>query len=241
MTTETRQTIEEALASPQDQISFEPLAEEKVTPLNQPVTEKATDPAAGQIDTAASDANDPFYQSDQQLDAPLQEISEEPYEPGESASEETFELPNEAASQAAEALLGVTDNFLEIGGGFLVRIKKHKAFYEFEELVQVIDEQNEKNITRIKLEEADKILLRPLLIAVLKKRAQHLSPEQQLLGAIVSILFKKAQIVVQVRTENQALSDRILSIIKQQKEQTKENTSTSSAPEQEEAAILELS
>lgn len=242
MTTETRQVIEDALSFEQDKIEFEQLAQKELTPLNQPVVSKESGPEKGASDQMNEGAvqDDPFYQHDDQLDAPVQSIGDEPYDPTQ-VPDETFELPTEAAQQAAEALLGVTDNFLEIGGGFLVRIKKHKAFYEFDELVQVIDEQNEKNIQRIKLEETDKILLRPLLIAVLKKRAQHLSPEQQLLGAIVSILFKKAQIIVQVRAENQALSDRILSIVKKEKRQNKEASSDPAAEQEEvlEPAIVE--
>jgi hypothetical protein len=111
----------------------------------------------------------------------------------------------------------MTDNVLAVGSGFFVKIKKHKDFYDFEEIVQVIDEQNAKNVKRIKLDEEDKILLRPLLIAILKKKAKKLTPEQQLFGAVLSILMKKAQVVMEIRAENEILLDRILEIIREEK------------------------
>ena len=130
---------------------------------------------------------------------------------------EDFELPTGHAKQAADTLLGMTDNVLAVGSGFFVKIKKHKDFYDFEEIVQVIDEQNAKNVKRIKLDEEDKILLRPLLIAILKKKAKKLTPEQQLLGGVLSILMKKAQVVMEIRAENEILLDRILEIIREEK------------------------
>ena len=115
-----------------------------------------------------------------------------------------------------------------------MKIKKHKDFYDFEEIVQVIDEQNAKNVKRIKLDEEDKILLRPLLIAILKKKAKKLTPEQQLLGAVLSILMKKAQVVMEIRAENEILLDRILEIIREEKANAMPEPAYESSMEQEE-------
>ncbi|MCB0536743.1 MAG: hypothetical protein KDE33_04365, partial [Bacteroidetes bacterium] len=131
-------------------------------------------------------------------------------------------------------LLGMTDNVLAVGSGFFVKIKKHKDFYDFEEIVQVIDEQNAKNVKRIKLDEEDKILLRPLLIAILKKKAKKLTPEQQLLGAVLSILMKKAQVVMEIRAENEILLDRILEIIREEKANAMPEPAYEPSMEQEE-------
>ncbi|WP_027393146.1 hypothetical protein [Aquimarina latercula] len=132
-------------------------------------------------------------------------------------NDNTFELPTATAKQAADTILGMTNNFLGIGGGYFVKIRKHKEFYEFDEIVELIDQQNSKNIERIKLDKEDKVLLKPLIVAILKKKAKKLTPEQQLTGAIISILMKKAQLVMEVRAENDMLIDRILDIVREEK------------------------
>ena len=153
------------------------------------------------------------------LDAPEQEINNnDPNDDDDDViTDAAFEVPLSQANQAADALLGMTNNVLAVGGGYFVKIGKHKEFYEFEEIIKVIDEQNKKNVQRIKLDKEDQALLRPLLAQVLRKKAKKLSPEQQLMGAVISILIKKAQIVMEVRAENNLLEDRILDIIREEK------------------------
>ncbi|WP_179020758.1 hypothetical protein [Winogradskyella forsetii] len=165
------------------------------------------------------EANVEKEKAQEPLDAPEQEINGNGVE---SEAEDTiidkdFEVPLAQANQAADALLGMTNNVLAVGGGYFVKINKHKEFYEFEEIIQVVDKQNDKNIERIKLDKEDQILLRPLLAQVLRKKAKKLTPEQQLMGAVVSILMKKAQVVLEIRAENSLLEDRILDIIREEK------------------------
>jgi|GEM_PF-3949653 len=127
-------------------------------------------------------------------------------------------VKDEHAIMMAEMYLGVANNFIEIGGGFFIKIKMHDSFKEYEELVQVIEDQNQKNIRRLKLDEDDKAMLRPLLAAVLKQRGKVVTPEQQLLIAGVSILIKKAQLVMEMRAENMVLFERIKEMISDSKE-----------------------
>ena len=156
---------------------------------------------------------------DQPLDAPEQEINGGGYEDDDEPqpTDEDFELPLSQANQAADALLGMSNNVLEVGGGYFVKISKHKEFYEFDEIITVIDQQNDKNVARVKLDKEDKALLRPLLAQILRKKANKLTPEQQLMGAVLSILMKKAQVVMEVRAENNILEERILDIIREEK------------------------
>ncbi len=153
------------------------------------------------------------------LDAPEQEINgtinDDNY--NGTTSNQEFEIPLTQANRVANALLGMSNNILVVGGGYFVKINKHKEFFEFEEIIQVIDQQNAKNVKRIKLDKEDQDLLRPLLAQVLKNKAKQLTPEQQLMGAIISILVKKAQIVMEVRAENNLLEARILDIIREEK------------------------
>ncbi|MEN8901231.1 MAG: hypothetical protein ABF247_08020 [Nonlabens sp.] len=114
----------------------------------------------------------------------------------------------------------MSNNVLAVGGGYFVKIRKHQEFYEFEEIIQVVDQQNDKNVERIKLDKEDQALLRPLLAQVLRKKAKKLTPEQQLMGAVISILMKKAQVVMEVRAENSLLENRILDIVRQEKGET---------------------
>ncbi len=156
---------------------------------------------------------------EQPLDAPEQEINGGGYDDDDEPqpTDEDFELPLSQANQAADALLGMSNNVLEVGGGYFVKISKHKEFYEFDEIITVIDQQNDKNVARVKLDKEDKALLRPLLAQILRKKAKKLTPEQQLMGAVLSILMKKAQVVMEVRAENNILEERILDIIRDEK------------------------
>jgi len=223
--------VEKALGV--ESIAFEEVADEGNSPLNQPVVEheighgKKTDAPKEQTGEEGEEMPDPEEEKapsieddfDQNIyDAPEQEIGEYSDETGEATLEgEDFELPIGHAKQAADTLLGMTDNMLTVGSGFFVKIKKHKNFYDFEEIVQVIDEQNARNVKRLNLDDEDKALLRPLIVAILQKKAKRLTPEQQLLGAILSILMKKAQVVIEIRAENELLLDRILEIIREEK------------------------
>lgn len=231
--------VEQVLNTGAENVAFEEIPDENNSPLSQPVVEneighgkkvatpkQETEPIAENEEKDEShkdktekepSINDDFDQNI--YDAPEQEIDS--YEEDEGSLDELdgedFELPTGHAKQAADTILGMTDNLLAVGSGFFVKIKKHKDFYDFEEIVQVIDEQNTKNVKRIKLDDEDKILLRPLLIAILKKKAKKLTPEQQLFGAVLSILMKKAQVVMEIRAENEILLDRILEIIREEK------------------------
>ncbi len=156
------------------------------------------------------------------LDAPEQDINGNGFdtEADETVTDQDFEVPLAQANQAADAILGMSNNVLAVGGGYFVKIRKHQEFYEFEEIIQVVDQQNEKNVERIKLDKEDQALLRPLLAQVLRKKAKKLTPEQQLMGAVISILMKKAQVVMEVRAENSLLENRILDIVRQEKGET---------------------
>ena len=89
------------------------------------------------------------------LDAPEQEINggenAENEIDEESVESNDYEIPLTQANQAATAILGITNNVIAAGSGYFVKIKKHKDFYEYEEVIQVIDEQNEKNKERVLL------------------------------------------------------------------------------------------
>ena len=150
-------------------------------------------------------------------DAPQQHIGDHAEHISQEKETAQAVISDKQATQTAEALLGMADNFLAVGGGFFVKITKHEEFFEFEELVEVIDTQNEKNIRRIRLDADDKALLTPLLAQVIKNKTKQLSPEQQLLGAIISVIVKKAQTVMEVRAENKSLEGRILQIVREAK------------------------
>ena len=64
------------------------------------------------------------------------------------------------------------------------------------------------------MDEEDKALIRPLLIHILRKKAAALTPEKQLLMVIFSILIKKAKVIMEMRSENEILVERIRDIIR---------------------------
>lgn len=159
------------------------------------------------------------------LDAPEQHIGNEQADTDTATQEENAipqgaTISNTQATQTAQALLGMADNLLGVGGGYFVKIKKHEEFFEFEELIEVVDTQNEKNVNRIQLDDQDKALLTPLLAQVIQNKTKQLTPEQQLLGAIISVIVKKAQAVMEIRSENKSLESRILQIVRDSKEES---------------------
>lgn len=136
-------------------------------------------------------------------------------------SPQTQNPPNpEHASLMADMFLGAANNIIEVGSGFFVRLNPSAEMQEYDELIQIIDQQNEQNIHRLKLDESDRAMIRPLLAAVLAKRGAVLSPENQLAIAFFSILIKKAQAILQIRSENQILAERIRMIIREAKEES---------------------
>lgn len=235
-----KELIENVLKKDNQDIDFEPIPEENTSPLAQPVVKKSD--TSGDVsaakngtaqntttnaeqDTQETSTEPPKQEHTQQAkeeftDAPEQEVDAEPTEEEKEKTgqnNEEFAMPLEHAQLMADSIIGSINNtVLEVGCGYFVTISKHKDFYDFEELIQVIDEQNVKNIKRMKLDEEDKALLRPLLIHILRKKAAALSPEKQLLMVALSILIKKAKIVMEIRTENEMLVERIRDIIRQE-------------------------
>lgn len=237
---ENKVIIENVLKKNPQDIAFEPIPQENDSPLAQAVVQKNTspadtnsgkteqnstiaDPAKNEEKTSPlSEKNPPGTKVQEEVeDAPEQPINEQPGEQQTNASsdlqEPEFTMPVAEATILANSILGIVNNtVLEVGAGYFVTIKKHNDFYEFDELVHVIDEQNVKNIKRMKLDEEDKAMLRPLLIMVLRRKAKVLSPEAQLLGVGLSIIIKKAKVVMEIRAENELLVDRIRDIIKKE-------------------------
>lgn len=257
MSDNSKELIESVLKKDAQDIAFEPIPEENDSPLAQPVVQKSD--TSGDVNAAKNETKNPSGTAEEKKeepkakqeapsDAPEQEINADPLPEGEkkesgssSGNEEgEFSMPLEHAGLMADSIIGTINNtVLEVGAGYFVTISKHKDFYDFEELIQVIEEQNTKNIKRIKLDEEDKALLRPLLIHILRKKAAALSPEKQLLMVAISIIIKKAKVVVEIRMENQILVERIRDIIRKevrakQEEQEEENRQQETASEQEE-------
>lgn len=263
---DTKELIETVLKKDAQDIAFEPIPEENESPLAQPVVQKSN--TSGDVNASKNEAKDtsgttgekkeePKVKAQEKpSDAPEQEIDAEPTEEEKkdtgSASgngEGEFSMPLEHAGLMADSIIGTINNtVLEVGAGYFVSISKHKDFYDFEELIQVIEEQNVKNIKRIKLDEEDKALLRPLLIHILRKKAAALSPEKQLLMVAISIIIKKAKVVIEIRIENQMLVERIRDIIRkevrgydeeqeqEEKEQEKNNSGSTNEKATEEVA-----
>jgi hypothetical protein len=265
---ENKDLIEQVLKKDPQDIAFEEIPEENDSPLAQPVVQKnnpSEDAAASKTeskDSSDKTENKPGDESKEQpkekpkeepLDAPEQEIDAEPTEENtgttSTSSEESgeFNVPIGHATMMADTILGVVNNtLLEVGAGYFITIRKHKDFYDFDEVIQVIEEQNVKNIKRIKLDEEDKAMLRPLLVHVLRKKAKVLTPEQQLLGVALSIIIKKAKVVMEIRAENEMLVERIRDIIRkevgnyreneQERENEKHNASSENKTEKEDEA-----
>jgi len=163
-------------------------------------------------------------------DAPEQVVNDE--EPNENKLEgeptrtaTPIDHADQHAKIAADSFIGIANNMLEIGGGFFIKIKRKKSHIYFDELlertkmegfppvVESIDNQNNKNFNRIKLDPTDVALLRPVLVEVLKNQTKQMTPEQQLAAVAISIAVKKGKAMMEIKAENklfvQLLDERI--------------------------------
>ena len=206
-------------------IEIEDVNEEVSSPLNQPVIDRSELHKANATDTT-EETNEP-------MDAPTQQFSEAT----EAKVDEDYVDPKaleENAAMLADSILGGANMMIGVGGGYFVKIRKDEDFYQFEEVIELIDEQNEKNVHRIKLDEEDIALLRPLLIVVLKKRVAKVTPEKQLLGAVFAILIKKYQVVQEIKADNEILYGKLVGIIRQEQiAQEPEETEEAPTPPEE--------
>ena len=259
MKRELEKEVVDVLKNPTD-IDFENIQDEELSPLNQAVIEKeiagVDNPKdwniwktgrPGEMNDTIADKNsekaigqEDFVNRDESpLDAPEQDIGEgieeDQIADNEDVEKEEFELPTDAAKQAADSIFGTVNNLIDLGGGYFVKIKKHKEFYDFEEIIELIDLQNEKNVKRIKLDKEDKALLKPLLVQILKRKAKKLTPERQLMAVVLSILFKKGRVVMEIKAENELLVERILDIVREEKGYSDQDLQ----PEEDEKDILE--
>ncbi|WP_027395068.1 hypothetical protein [Aquimarina latercula] len=248
MKKELEKEVVDVLKNPND-IGFEDIQDEVLSPLNQAVIEKEIagvtkpndwniwkgDRSGQRNDISEAEKNsgkameqETFDARDETpLDAPEQEIderfeddstiSDDNSQANSDTEKEEFELPTDAAKQAADSIFGTVNNLIDLGGGYFVKIRKHKEFYDFDEIIELIDLQNDKNVKRIKLDKEDKALLKPLLVQILKRKAKKLTPERQLMAVVLSILFKKGRVVMEIKAENDLLVERILDIVREEK------------------------
>ncbi|MFY9308622.1 MAG: hypothetical protein WAQ28_06155 [Bacteroidia bacterium] len=258
--------IEAVLKNDPQDIAFEEIPEENDSPLAQPVVQKSN--TSGDVNASKNEAKETTDSAEEKKgepkkvvqekpsDAPEQEIDAQPAEEEKNPSasgtgnEGEFSMPLEHAGLMADSIIGTINNtVLEVGAGYFVTIRKHKDFYDFEEVIQVIEEQNTKNIKRIKLDEEDKALLRPLLIHMLRKKAAALSPEKQLLMVALSIIIKKAKVVMEIRSENEMLVERIRDIIRkevrgyeeeQEEERKQQETTTDTTQKKDKEEVAEV-
>ncbi len=170
-------------------------------------------------------------------DAPEQEINigEEAFDEIDSGEQEEEGMAIKAqlgisqadhhAGIAADSLIGMTDNLLETGGGFLVKMEKKKIYYDFDKITTTadsdtkslsaqIDQFNDKAIQKIKLDDEDKKQLRPVLKEVLKRRSTALTPEQQLIALGITILAKHGKAAIEIRKERMALQGHFDEMVK---------------------------
>ena len=85
------------------------------SPLNEPVIEK---------DIAGGVANPASTPTSGLGDAPEQPIGQQ----GQASAKPDFELPAAEAKMAAESILGVANHLIQLGGGFAINNRKHKAY-----------------------------------------------------------------------------------------------------------------
>lgn len=116
-------------------------------------------------------------------------------------------------------LLAIGDSLLKLTGSSFVTIDKKEAYYNDTKACNTIDTTNKENIDKIGLNKNDTALLKPLMTKVVAKRVGRLTPERQLLAAVMTIMASKAQAVIQIKKDNKILEEKIIKIIQQKYEE----------------------
>lgn len=251
--------IQDHLQVDPEQIALEPIIEPESSPLNQPVAENEIGLNSGSSASAnttgdqppqpglpGNDNNEPPPDLNA-YDAPEQELGSNDggggegsgggHEPGSGSTD--FEVPDVVAEQSADTMIHMANTVLEIGSGFFITLRKRKEFFEFEEIIEVIDEHNAKKIERFKLSEEEKATLRPVLIQVIKESGKTMSPTNQLIALGVAIMAKRARYIMEDFQENRILEERIIEIIQGKHQEEEPETVTEPEPQEEEVTEYE--
>lgn len=115
----------------------------------------------------------------------------------------------------ADSYLGMVIYLIDMGGGFLVKMKKHPEFCEFEEIVEMIDQMNEQNMKHIQLSEEEKNMLWPLIIEVLRSSTKQMSTQGHLLMSGAVILLTKIRVAMSIHSEMKVQTQNILEAIRE--------------------------
>lgn len=232
--------IQEALEQGFEQMEFEPIPTEQSSPLNAPVKQGEVGEGVvnlsrppQQVAYASVEAPEsirsesdrveeapPEMDFEEPLDAPEQEIGEDYNEPHQDEGHEGLEAMDgldEHIDMNADSFLGMANHLLEMGASPFVKVKKPKEVLNSRRASNRIDEQNQRNIDRLKITDEDKAIIKPALKAVMKKRAKALTPEQLLMAWGVSYLARTATMIPEIRKENKLLHEAILEDLRAEK------------------------
>jgi hypothetical protein len=183
-------------------------------PVKQAVVEEKLNPAL------STPANNQFEPEPEQFRFVMNDVNNDgtPISPidnnGGGSAEPLPEMPNANAKQMADFILGSANFVIPLVGGRFVSVKIQKEFYEVQGFVETINQQNERNLERIKLTKEEIDYLRPILIAVIKEKNAQMTPMGQLLMALALIGAKKTSDVMEIRKENKKLEDTLVEMIK---------------------------
>ena len=109
--------IREVLSHP-EKVGLEEVIAEEDSPLNEPVVEREPPPQPGTAPNQHAEVPPPGEEDPYQTDDVPEQHIDEGYHP-ESPEEDHVEIPESHAKMAADTFLGITDNVLEVGGGYL--------------------------------------------------------------------------------------------------------------------------
>lgn len=237
-------TVEEVKEMAKPTIETNDILEESFSPLNsQPMVERAyamENPAESQMEqqqaqepvkqavveeklnpALSTPANNQFEPEPEPFKFVMNDINNEGFDDrdlvnqGNGGSAEPLpEMPNANAKQMADFILGSANFVIPLVGGRFVSVKIQKEFYEVQGFVETINQQNERNLERIKLTKEEIDYLRPILIAVIKEKNAQMTPMGQLLMALALIGAKKTSDVMEIRKENKKLEDTLVEMIK---------------------------
>lgn len=240
---EIEKEIQEALSADGQEIQLETSPNQDVSPLNHPVVEKEA-PGAGMHGTdpqvlPGEESNDQGQDiPEEPLDAPEQTFDQSPEE-ADIDDGGNVQMEDKEAKIVANSILGMFDSGLALGKP-LVSLKVKPEYFGDEDILAFVEEQNARGLEAITLSGAEKNMLRPPLIEVVKKRAKKVSPEAQLIGLGIMIMAGKAQTMLSLRKDLVAAEERLMNHLnaKQQEEETDIPDTAADEADEDETVVI---
>lgn len=247
-------TVEKTIPAPaaNTQPELEPMPGDTVSPFNTPRTEKAYTTEGLKPPSGKSSEPPPTMPGEEPAagapppnpDAPPPPApdSADPFVPGagplpgaEGAPAGGFTLPGGTPEQMIDWAFNGVNLLVRTYGKPVVSIKVHEEFRAYPQMVDTIEDANERNVEKIIFTKQEIELIKAPAVKVMNEAGvKGMTPKEELLAACAIVAAVKAKQISDIRKENKMLTQEIIQFIREENEKRdKKRTKTTTKDEGE--------